>query len=145
MITIRQARPTDAAAIAGLLEQLSPNYRSTPEDVTARLETLASDPRHAVLVAGNHDNAVVGWVDVAVYDSLIGLHEAIVYALVVQQGARGGGVGRQLMNAAEQWARERSCMALRLRSNVVRQDAHAFYERLGYELLKTQRIYRKKL
>lgn len=144
-VEIRPARPADAAAIARLLEQLSANYRTTPGEVVARLETLAPDTRHAVLVATDAEGSVVGWVDVASCDSLIGIQEAIVYGLVVEQSTRGTGVGRKLMEAAEQWARRQGCPGLRLRTNVIRQQAHAFYEHLGYELLKTQRIYRKKL
>jgi hypothetical protein len=32
-----------------------------------------------------------------------------------------------------------------LRSNVIREKAHAFYEKLGYRLIKTQKCFRKGL
>ena len=52
---------------------------------------------------------------------------------------------RRLMEEAEQWARDKGCRSVRLRSNVVRAEAHAFYERLGYSVFKTQKNYRKML
>ena len=56
-----------------------------------------------------------------------------VTALVVAEAARGQGIGRALMAAAETWAVERGCVLLEVTSNRRRVDAHAFYERLGYE------------
>lgn len=55
-----------------------------------------------------------------------------VTALVVDPAARGRGVGRALMDAAERWAVARGCVLMEVTSNRRRTDAHAFYERLGY-------------
>jgi GNAT superfamily N-acetyltransferase len=56
-----------------------------------------------------------------------------VTALVVDPDSRGQGIGRQLMAAAEAWATTRGCVLIEVTSNRRRTDAHAFYERLGYE------------
>jgi GNAT superfamily N-acetyltransferase len=48
-----------------------------------------------------------------------------------------------LTAAAEKRAAASGCTTIRLRSNVIRGDAHRFYERLGYERLKTQYAFRK--
>ena len=56
-----------------------------------------------------------------------------VTSLVVDERARGQGIGRALMHEAERWATERGCVLLEVTSNRRRTDAHAFYERLGYE------------
>jgi GNAT superfamily N-acetyltransferase len=50
-----------------------------------------------------------------------------------------------LIQHTESWARQQGCKAVNLRTNVVRKDAHAFYESLGYNLAKTQHAYRKEL
>jgi GNAT superfamily N-acetyltransferase len=55
-----------------------------------------------------------------------------VTSLVVDPAARGHGVGRMLMRAAEEWAVGRGCVLMEVTSNRRRTDAHAFYERLGY-------------
>ena len=54
-------------------------------------------------------------------------------ALVVDERARGRGVGRALVDASVGWARSRGCVLLEVTSNRRRSDAHAFYEHLGFE------------
>jgi GNAT superfamily N-acetyltransferase len=46
---------------------------------------------------------------------------------------------------AEAWARARGCPSLTVRSNVVREHAHPFYESLGFARIKTQHVYGKTL
>ena len=64
---------------------------------------------------------------------------------VVGAGARGTGVGRALVEAAERWALGRGIALMTVRSNVLRPESHPFYARLGYALTKTQHCYRKHL
>jgi GNAT superfamily N-acetyltransferase len=71
--------------------------------------------------------------------------QAEVGGLVVDEGYRRRGIGRLLMQQAEQWACEKGCWAVYLRSNVVRKDAHAFYEGIGYSNVKTSLAFRKTL
>jgi GNAT superfamily N-acetyltransferase len=54
-------------------------------------------------------------------------------ALVVDDAARGRGVGRALVRAAEAVLAARGCVLLEVTSNRRRTDAHAFYERLGFD------------
>lgn len=70
---------------------------------------------------------------------------AQVGGLVVDAAHRTQGIGRELMLAAERWAVERGCVSVDVRSNVVRKDAHIFYERIGYRNAKTQYAFRKRL
>jgi GNAT superfamily N-acetyltransferase len=51
--------------------------------------------------------------------------------LVVRKDNRGRGVGRQLLDAATEWARAHDCTHLELSSGSGRVDAHRFYEREG--------------
>ena len=55
------------------------------------------------------------------------------------------GAGAKLLDAAEAWAREKKCTGMSVRSNVIRERAHAFYERQGYQHIKTQKAFRKSL
>jgi GNAT superfamily N-acetyltransferase len=50
-----------------------------------------------------------------------------------------------LLEEVEEWAKARGCSTMRLRSNVVRKDAHRFYVNLGYEIVKRQLAFRKVL
>ena len=54
--------------------------------------------------------------------------------LVVASDVRGTGAGRSLVSAAEAWAQQRGATRLVVTTAVHRAGAHAFYERLGYEL-----------
>lgn len=141
-VVIREARAEDAARIAELSTQLG--YPATEEQVTRRFAVLPGDGRHAIYVA-EVDGRVAGWTHVGLSLLLESDLQAEVNALVVDEEQRGRAIGAQLMERAEEWARERGCVAVRLRSNVIRERAHAFYERLGYKVIKTQKAFRKEL
>ena len=68
---------------------------------------------------------------------------AEVGGLVVDSRARGQGIGRSLMAAAESWTRERGYTRLMLRSNTIRAEAHRFYQGLGYTIVKSQHKFQK--
>ena len=141
-LIIRDASLADAARIADLATQLG--YPSSTEQVLARLRALPQDGTHAVYVAEN-DAGVVGWVQV--FELLPVAHDRVaeVAGLVVDASCRASGVGKHLMGAAENWARERGLDTVVLRSNVIREAAHKFYENLGYTRIKTQHAFRKVL
>lgn len=62
-----------------------------------------------------------------------GRPEALVEDVAVHPHAQGHGVGRALMHEAMRRAAARGCYKLALTSNLKRTDAHAFYDRLGFE------------
>ncbi len=65
--------------------------------------------------------------------------------LVVADSARGIGIGAALLAAAEAWARAAGFALMRVRSNVVRERAHRFYEREGYCRVKAQAVFHKSI
>jgi GNAT superfamily N-acetyltransferase len=140
---IRQAESRDAARIADLATQLG--YPSTTAEAAARLAALPQDGTHGVYVAEDDQGVVVGWVHVFRYTILE--HDAVaeVAGMVVDAGCRRGGIGKKLMAAAENWARERGLSRVLVRSNIIRHDAHVFYEGIGYTRLKTQIVFLRKL
>ncbi len=106
---------------------------------------MQESAEHGVFLAELADGQIGGWIGVFVYRSVEAEARAEVSGLVVDAASRSQGIGQQLLDRAEQWAREKRCRAIGLRTNVVRERAHAFYERQGYEHTKTQRSYRKSL
>lgn len=143
-IRIRKARRRDAERIAQLSGELG--YPATPAQITARLRQLTPASKHAVFVAESTDAArVVGWIHVSVSDLLENDVRAEVNGLIVAEGRRSAGAGAKLLEAAEAWARKRGCRGMNVRSNVIREGAHKFYERQGYEHYKTQKAFRKPL
>jgi GNAT superfamily N-acetyltransferase len=142
-VLVRKIRPGDEERIAVLSGQLG--YPSTPEEIRIRLDPILRDPRHAVYVAEAAGEAVSGWVHVFLYETVESDARAEVSGLVVDETRRRRGVGRILMQQAERWARERGCRMVSLRSNVIREEAHRFYEGLGYQRPKTQHAFRKRI
>lgn len=139
---VRPATPADAAAIAALGGELG--YPRTATAVLASLKAVLASPDDGVWV-GESGGALVGWIHVHAYESLESGPRADLMGLVVAAGARRAGVGRSLVAQAETWALARGLPAVHVRSNVQRTESHAFYPALGYERVKTQAVYRKRL
>jgi GNAT superfamily N-acetyltransferase len=137
-MNIRPATPEDAAAVADLATQLG--YPTSPEQAEARLRDLATRPENAVLAA-EADGAVVGWIQVVGALRVDSEPYAEIAALVVDAAHRGGGIGAKLVEAADDWAVRHGFRTLRVRSNVVRERTHAFYERLGFARTKSQVVF----
>lgn len=142
-ILIRLAKSEDAQRIAVLCYLLG--YSTSEEQVQKRLKLLSNNQEHIVYVAYLPDEPVIGWVHVYVIKSLVVGSAALIGGLIVNPEYRSRGAGRLLMQNAEQWAKEQGCETLQLRSNVVRQEAHHFYEQIGYTAFKTQLAFYKDL
>jgi GNAT superfamily N-acetyltransferase len=142
-IKIRRARSSDSARLAILCTELG--YPATASEMRARLSRLKPAADNAVFVAENFDREVIGWLHVSVSHLLEVPLRAEINGLVVGEGQRSKGAGVLLLNAVEDWARKKKCVSMSVRSNVIRERAHAFYERHGYEHYKTQKAFRKPL
>jgi len=140
---IRPAKRADAPRIAVLSSQLG--YPATAAQMRQRLLGVKPASQHAVFVADSPGDGVIGWVHVSRQPLLEVEIRAEVNGLVVAEGQRSLGAGAQLLAAAEDWARKHGCKGMSVRSNVIRERAHQFYERHGYEHYKTQKSFRKPL
>lgn len=141
--TLRSARPDDSAAISRLVTQLG--YSASAADIGERLGILLTSERFHVVVAASDDGEVLGWISAERRLTLESGTSFEIVGLVVDGAQRRGGVGRALVAAAEAWAAARGATSVRVRSNVVRGEAHPFYESLGYERKKTQHAYARSL
>jgi GNAT superfamily N-acetyltransferase len=140
-LTIRTATLADAAIIALLSEQLG--YRVSARDISTRLAAL---PAHseAVLVAERSDT-VVAWLQIGVGLAIESQPHVEIRGLVVLEACRSQGIGHQLINAAEAWARQRGFAELRVRSNVARTTTHTFYTQHGFSESKQQVVFVRQL
>ncbi|GAA0713388.1 GNAT family N-acetyltransferase [Dokdonella soli] len=143
MTTIRAARTYDAPMLAELNGELG--YPANRQQIVARLAAIEATKAACVLVAEDTHGRVVGWLQVAQTAQLTGDADAEILGLVVGEAARGAGIGKQLVDAAEAWAHAKGIRRLRVRSRVERERAHRFYERAGYTCAKTQRVFSKPL
>jgi len=142
-VKIRRARAGDASQLAQLSGQLG--YPTTAAEIKKRLRRLKPASQNALFVAESPDSGVVGWAHVSVTHLVEVGTRAELNGLIVAEGQRSLGAGARLLQAAEDWAHKRGCPSMSVRSNVVRERAHKFYERQGYEHYKTQKAFRKEL
>jgi GNAT superfamily N-acetyltransferase len=141
-VEIREAQTQDFSRIAELAGQLG--YPSSPNEIAGRLAGMKHSDEHAVFVA-QFGGEVAGWLGVYVCHMVEADARAEISGFVVDERYRSQQIGLHLLGRAEQWAREKGCRAIGLRSNVIRGRAHAFYERHGYKHTKTQKSFRKDL
>ena len=141
-MTIRRARLSDAVRLAELSTQLG--YPATGQEIVQRMKRMRPAAVNAVFVAES-EQQITGWLHVSVTPLLEVPLRAEVNGLVVDEKRRSVGTGRKLLEVAERWAAERGCKSVSVRSNVIRERAHEFYLRNGYEHFKTQKAFRKPL
>jgi GNAT superfamily N-acetyltransferase len=141
-LKIRRARASDCAHLAALSGELG--YPTSVPEMKHRFSQIKPASKNAVFVAV-FQKTVVGWIHVSITPLLEVPRRAEVNGLIVAEGYRSSGAGAKLLDAAEAWARKHKCTGMSVRSNVIRDRAHAFYERQGYIQIKTQKAFRKPL
>ncbi len=138
---IRPARQADADVMAALAVQLG--YGCTGEEIRRRLGGMQDPTRYGVFVAQIRETQVVGWVGVSLFRAVQLETLAEITGLIVEESIRSRRIGEQLLIRAEEWARAMGCASVSVHSNINRGRAHSFYTNNGYELVKTQRLFRK--
>jgi ribosomal protein S18 acetylase RimI-like enzyme len=135
--SIRQATVADVLAIIDLLadDEIGAS-RETPDDRAPYDESfgaIAADPNQ-LLVVGESDGQVVATMQLTFIPGLSrrGTWRAQIEGVRVASSARGHGLGEELIRWAIKQAHERGCALVQLTSDARRQDAHRFYERLGF-------------
>ena len=98
-----------------------------------------------MFVAVIDGDAVIGWINLSEAHTLETEPRAEITGLVVDSNFRSAGAGRLLVERGEEWARQRGLRVIGVRSNIIRERTHMFYERLGYAMTKTQKVFRKTL
>ena len=141
-VVVREATDGDVVALALLSTQLG--YPTDAATMRDRLHRVQSQKIGCVFVA-LADGGVCGWTHVVERFHLEDPPFAEIAGLIVDEQARGARVGASLLRAAESWAREHGYEQMRVRSNVIRERAHRFYDREGYARLKRQVVFEKNL
>jgi GNAT superfamily N-acetyltransferase len=134
MAKVREAVPGEVERVLGMYEWLFAPPGSVPpgwdsERARAAIADAIADQEAAVLVA-EHRAELLGlctaYLDM---NSVRFGPRCWVEDLAVSPEHRSQGVGKTLLDAAKDWARERGATHLELDSSDVREDAHRFYER----------------
>src|SRR5258708_34737681 len=100
--TVRPAQPCDCDAMADLAGQLG--YQCTGEEVRKRLSDMHDANHYTVFVAELVGGKIAGWIGAHVFRSVETGTCAQISGLVWDEGLRLNGIGKMLIDAAEQWA-----------------------------------------
>ncbi|MEP3049586.1 MAG: GNAT family N-acetyltransferase [Roseibium sp.] len=105
------------------------------QDYIPAFEALQNAPEVDVYVALNKVDEVVGTFQIHILKGLafMGRPRVELESVHVRADQRGNGVGRRMMDLAEQLAKDADACLLQLTSNKEREGSHLFYKSLGYD------------
>ena len=133
---VTDATPEVYAALERLLPQLN-SQLAIP--TIERLRAIVADSAVSLLVARD-DGQIVGTTTVIVYTTPFWI-KARLDEVVVDEAARGKGVGEALVKASLDLARKKGVEVVELQSGLQREAAQRLYVRMGFKLRETN-VYR---
>jgi ribosomal protein S18 acetylase RimI-like enzyme len=133
----REVSPELAMRLRELVAQLSSSATAPTDD---ELESIAASPATRLLVARDESGAVLGMLTLAVFRIPTGVR-AWIEDVVVDEAARGRGVGRALTHRALDVARADGARTVELTSRPTRAAANGLYTRMGFAIRDTN-VYR---
>lgn len=141
-VVVDIAREVDDALSEAMTRMVPQLSSSNPVPDRAALAEIVSSPSTTLFVA-RLDGNIVGTLTLAVFRIPTGLR-AWIEDVVVDESARGHGVGEALNLAALAEARRRGCVTVDLTSRPSREAANRLYGRLGFVRRETN-VYRFEL
>jgi|SRR6266496_5844754 len=141
-VFIRQISKEDAPAICTLCFQLG--YVLSIEQILKNIKAVLENKFHDAFVAV-HQDKIIGWIGVARALQIESPSFCEVRGLVVDEQYRKQGIGKMLIEKAKQWGQEKGNTKLRLRCNTKRNEAHLFYQHLGFNEIKQQKVFEMKI
>ena len=130
-MTVRYVKISDAAALLNLMEQLM-EEKCELKSIKIQLEKILKSKNHHILVCENEKGEILGTAMGVVCHDLYKSNFMVVENFVVDESARGKGVGRILMESLEKIAKDNDCWYMNLVSSAFRTGAHKFYEKVGF-------------
>lgn len=134
MTAIREATEEDLPGLVALYAQLKSEGSGLTLDRAREIfARIRKHPNYRVFVA--EDGGILGTFALLIFDALgyRGTPVGVVEDVVVDQQARGRGIGRKMMEFAMEQCRQAGCYKMMLSSNLHREEAHRFYDSLGFE------------
>lgn len=115
------------------------------ENVKKQIEKLTNDKKQHIIIGYEDENTrkIIGFVHAQMYESFYSELGLNILGLAVNLDFQGKGIGKKLMNKLEQYAVENSISFIRLNSALKREEAHKFYEHIGYTCDKVQKRFIK--
>jgi ribosomal protein S18 acetylase RimI-like enzyme len=132
-IEIKKCTNKDFGSVTRLLNQLWPD-RKLDEIKLLKVYHKALRSKNQQYLKAVHKGKIIGFCSLSIFNTLYGNGESMhVDELVIDESFRSMGIGKMLLDVAKKISREKGCKMLELESATHRNDAHRFYENLGYE------------
>lgn len=137
-LTFRAATEADLPAIVAMLaDDHLGSQRESQDDLLPyqnALEQITSDPRLMQVIC-ERGGEIVGTMQVSITPGLSrkGMSRANIEGVRVSSAVRGAGIGQKMFEWAIDYARQKGCGLVELTTDKSREDAHRFYDRLGFE------------
>jgi ribosomal protein S18 acetylase RimI-like enzyme len=126
------------------LHRLVPQLSGSADPLTRdELHTIVSSPGVSLLLARDAEGRIVGTLTLGVLPAPTGVR-AWIEDVVVDEGARGQGVGEALTAEALELARAAGARTVDLTTRPAREAANRLYERVGF-LKRETNVYRYSL
>lgn len=129
---IRLAKKEDIEGILALQTQIY-RVKSLPKNAAEALTKVLDSEYCSVLVAKDNGKVVASVFIFYLPVPAHGKPYAYLEGMVVDQKARGKGIGTKLTQKAIDLAKKRGCYKIIFTSGFDRQDIHKFYEKLGFK------------
>ena len=135
-VEIRDAAEDDLPAVLRILSEsgIDGAESFTLDEAREHFARIRRLPGFRLLVAVA-EGEVVGTYALAIMEKLgkRGTPAGVVEDVAVLPSRQGQGIGRAMMEHAREACRRAGCYKLALSSNLRREDAHRFYDSLGFE------------
>jgi GNAT superfamily N-acetyltransferase len=125
--TIREARPSDAEKLARCIDASYRKYKKRISDLPPVSEGIEEDIRNNHVWVVDVANEIVGGVVI-----VKGADHVLLANIAVDPRHSGRGLGRALIDQAEQVCRELGLRVLRLTTHAAMPENIGFYEHLGW-------------
>ena len=147
-IIIRHLQPADQAEWLRLRFALWPQPHHKLSGLKAELEEILADPEQPVFVAVRPEGGLCGFLEVSIHTEAEGCTTDRIGYLegwYVDPDRRGISIGRKLVEAAEQWAREQGCTVMASDTTLDYPLSPEAHSRLGYQEAQRTIHFRKEL
>lgn len=140
----REINIEDAQEIAEICKAAL-GYDVDVENVKRQIEKLSNYKKQHIIIGyeDQHTRKIIGFVHAQMYESFYSNLGLNILGLAVNPDFQGKGIGRKLMNKLGNYAVDNNISFIRLNSAMKREDAHNFYEHIGYTCDKVQKRFIK--
>ncbi len=133
---IRRCMVSDAKHIFELC-RISLGYDFTEQQVEANVRKLMGSAENLLMVAVDEDDECVGFIHASNHNPVYAPPMKDIMALAIYDEYRHMGIGRQLVAAVEDWAKQTGAHGLRVNSGIEQKSAVIFYKSVGFDYIKT--------